>query len=541
MFDEAIRTRYEETLLGRIHLKIFQEITGQQFQIPSPASQRHYVLERHRQNHVVGSLLVTLLGWPDSNAATHSELSSPVNLTELLLSLETSPLERPLFLELTDCPACSTSPSLGALIDWAHLADGGLVYTVILIEEGRFPESLAGYVEVRASQVVPEPAISVLRGGKHEHIERSEYAHDSTADMVIQVLDFAHRNRVRSLLPFAEINRTKLLERPDLKPPIDPLFRTNIQPVIQGRAYCTLAEVSLSIVEPHDLAFCLSYPLDVVRDTADKIVNGIENALLVYWRDGVLIASDSYPFYLGYRKLGRKTVKVVIMGPFPQGAVIPIQVGGPELIPPILVEKEPDYRGLPADLKVYLLERRLNEAPLSDAVLSLYGLYFELSDMIQDPRTKEIDLHRLILKKPVALDAYGVRVHTEVRLGEDFRADLILQYELADKRVTLVELESSSHVVFTKKGRTRAEVTHALQQVEDWLRWWRENPNKIPHPFDPSVPVEGLVVIGRSVQMDDDSRRRLLNLNHNRLVKVITYDDLLERVKNLIANVESSE
>ena len=71
--------------------------------------------------------------------------------------------------------------------------------------------------------------------------------------------------------------------------------------------------------------------------------------------------------------------------------------------------------------------------------------------------------------------------------------------------------------------------------------WWRENPSKIPHPFDPTVPVEGLVVIGRSVEMDDDSKRRLLSLNHNRLIKVITYDDLLERVKSLIANLETSE
>ena len=278
-----------------------------------------------------------------------------------------------------------------ALIDWAYLADGGLVYTVILIDEGRFPDSVAGYVEVRASQLAPEPAIFVLRGGKHEHIERSAYTHDSMADMVIRILDFAHRNRVKSLLPFAEIHRTKLVERLDLKTPPDPLFRINIQSVIQSKASCTLAQVDLSMVKPYDLDFCLSYPRDVVRDTAKKIENGIENPLLVYWRDGILIASDCYAFYLGYRKLKRKTVKVVIMGPFPQGAVIPIQVGGPELIPPIHVENEPDYRGLPEDLKDYLLERRLNEDPLSDAILSLYGLYFEISDLIQDPRTKEID------------------------------------------------------------------------------------------------------------------------------------------------------
>jgi hypothetical protein len=359
--------------------------------------------------------------------------------------------------------------------------------------------------------------------------------------MVIRILEFADRNRRKSLLPIGEIHRTTLVERLDLKPPRDPVFRAKIQSILDGHAYCTLAEVDLATVKPHDLDFCLTYPIDVVRETAKKIENGTELPLLTYWNDGILITSDCYPFYLGYRKLGRRVIKVVVMGAYPDGALTPLQVGGPELIPPILVENEPNYRDLSRELKEFLLETRLSEVPLSDSVLSLYGLYFHLSDLIQDPHTTEADLHRLILRNPVALDAHGIRIHTEVRLGKDYRVDLILQHQLADKRITLIELERSDFRVFTKHGRPRAIVTHAAQQVEDWLRWWRENPTKIPPQFDPTVPVEGLVVIGRSVAMEDDATRRLLALNHNRLVKVITYDGLLERVKCLIERLETFE
>lgn len=80
---------------------------------------------------------------------------------------------------------------------------------------------------------------------------------------------------------------------------------------------------------------------------------------------------------------------------------------------------------------------------------------------------------------------------------------------------------------------------HALQQVEDWLRWWYEHPNELPHEIDANIPPEGLVVIGRRLSMPDDEKRRLLHLNANRKVKVITYDDLAERLELLIASLSS--
>ena len=49
------------------------------------------------------------------------------------------------------------------------------------------------------------------------------------------------------------------------------------------------------------------------------------------------------------------------------------------------------------------------------------------------------------------------------------------------------------------------------------------------------------VVIGRTVDMSEGDKRRLLHLNSSRKIPVITYDDLLDRVKNLIVNLEKAE
>ncbi len=164
-----------------------------------------------------------------------------------------------------------------------------------------------------------------------------------------------------------------------------------------------------------------------------------------------------------------------------------------------------------------------------------------LTDLIRAANTKERHLHEFLLNNPIALDSYGLQVMSEVRLGKQYRVDLIFQYSFANRRVMLVELERADIPIFTKQGRLRWNVTHAVQQVEDWLRWWKENPSMVPKPLDSSIPVDGLVVIGRSEGMDEDTKRRLLHLNNNRKVKVITYDDLLEQIKALITNLEDAE
>ena len=70
------------------------------------------------------------------------------------------------------------------------------------------------------------------------------------------------------------------------------------------------------------------------------------------------------------------------------------------------------------------------------------------------------------------------------------------------------------------------------------MRWWRENPRDVPAPFDATIPIEGLIIAGRDKSLDDDSRRRLLHINHGyHDLSVITYDDLLRRLDQLMSSL----
>ena len=159
--------------------------------------------------------------------------------------------------------------------------------------------------------------------------------------------------------------------------------------------------------------------------------------------------------------------------------------------------------------------------------------------MIAEHTTKEKQLDELLINYPTSFDPYGACMMSEVRLGSEYRADLVLQYKLDEKRILLIELEKANLPIFTKTGRFRSHVTHAIQQVEDWLQWWREHPNEIPKALDSSIPPQGLIVIGRNIDLDEKDKRRLVHLNSNRLVKVITYDDLLTRIEALIQSLVS--
>lgn len=339
-------------------------------------------------------------------------------------------------------------------------------------------------------------------------------------------------------VPFSELRTFNFKSQQNTIPPEDARFDFLLQRVIAGEIHCTEAEVELALVKPHDMDFALAFPSDVIDQSIPLREIGLSNHLLIYWLNDAFVMSDCYPIYLAYRKLSYKKVPVIIMGPYPEGLVTPIRTGGKELIPPIQVAYHNDNTSLPKELKEFILSSRLNKKPLSEPLSRMYRLFIELAQLVNDPQTKEKKLHSLLLENPIALDAFGLRIRAEVKLGSKYRVDLIMQYEFTDKRILLIELERAGHPIFNKKGRLRAEVTHAIQQVEDWIQWWRENPQDIPNGLDKFLPVEGLVIIGRSANMNDDSKRRLLHLNHSRQVQVVTYDDLLDRIRNLIVNLE---
>ena len=104
----------------------------------------------------------------------------------------------------------------------------------------------------------------------------------------------------------------------------------------------------------------------------------------------------------------------------------------------------------------------------------------------------------------------------------------------------LIELKRDDDQIFKKNNRLVHKVSHASQQIEDWIVQIRRNAETMPSWLKGEYTAEGLVVIGRSNQLSDEQKEALFNINSNRVVKIVTYDDLLERLNRLIASLEGT-
>jgi hypothetical protein len=103
----------------------------------------------------------------------------------------------------------------------------------------------------------------------------------------------------------------------------------------------------------------------------------------------------------------------------------------------------------------------------------------------------------------------------------------------------LVELEAPIRPLFRKDGQQREELTHAVNQIADWLSYIEDNRKAVQEDLGLtgiSTSPRTLIVIGRSDSLTDDNRRKLTTLqNQNGKLRILTYDDMLEAAR---ANLE---
>ncbi|HEY0376413.1 MAG TPA: Shedu immune nuclease family protein [Pyrinomonadaceae bacterium] len=534
-----LKENFSASILGRLKLKLYETISGRKDWLPDEQEIRRFIRHEFRSKPEIGKLFLFILTKNFIKSTLYAELQEPEDVKQLLIELEKRSLKEAFFLEVKECPPPPPT-ILGACVYCSALADGGYVYVITLFDDNGFPNYFCGRLEIRASKDHPKPMFSELSGSKFKDYDLRTYKKSPLVVFALKILNYVSQNQRRSLVPLQEVSKIKLKEDNTHRPPEDKTLTALIQSVSIGRVKCTESRVPLSTIQPYDLDFCITYPKETVRWEAREIQKGVESPLLLYWDGKNFIMSDDYAAYLAYRMRGAEDVPVVILGNHPKSLLKkPIKTGGAELIPPLRIRSEGNYDSLSPELKNWLLDERLKRKEQSEVVSNLYVLFMRLSLMLDDPSVKERQLHDFLIKNPTSLDPYGSCILSEVRLGNKYRIDLVIQYKLDEKRILLVELEKASLPIFNKSGRLRSHVTHAIQQVEDWLQWWREQPNEIPKALDSSIPPQGLVVIGRNISLDAQAKRRLLHLNSNRLVKVITYDDLLNRIEALIESLES--
>ena len=532
--DRRPQARRPSPILGGLRLSTARQLGGAPQ--PSRAAVSSALRNLYRTNRALAQTTLGLLTAREDLLLGEHELPSIEEAMASIELLERRPLKKFSFVSVA-----TKDESFGLLFEKDELEGGGLIYVITMFAPGDTQHFLAR-LEIRAARTQPEPFASLLTSaGTFQHVSMKEAPEDPLIALAIRCLVERHRYTYRQIkspeLDLADVD-------PRLLPPgkNDDLERLCLL-AYTDKLRCTRAIVPIDRIVPEDITYAINYPLDEIKRLMGSFVDAGQATieLLLYERNGRFMMGDDYPAYLSYKAMLFKRVPAVILGQFDSRDVEVLEHGGNELMPPLVVSH--GRTGMPLAQPDLMSELDLRLAALAPPKTTssdgLSGAYLEFCHLLAKRRKREADLHAFIERHPEMLDGHAAKVHSEVRIG-DFRADLVLRYEQSDKRVVLVELEMDNAPIFNKKGRLRSAVVHASQQIEDWIGAIRANDPRMPDWLKETYAVEGLVVIGRSTTLDDDARKTLFNLNSNRVVKIITYDDLLERLNRLIATLDQA-
>ena len=192
----------------------------------------------------------------------------------------------------------------------------------------------------------------------------------------------------------------------------------------------------------------------------------------------------------------------------------------------------------PADLLIVQsgLRRYGEEVAEAARILALLRAGIDqLDKALKSNDRNEKALQKCLTTYPVLFGLEYKRVMPQHPLGADFRMDYAL--ERHSGLIDLVEIEASTHVLYTRGKDPSAHLIHAEQQVLDWLDWIEEYSGYARKDLQGLMSPQAFVVIGRSVDLKLGDRERLQrrNVGWKGTLLILTYDDLLDRAKNIVA------
>lgn len=514
------------SMLSELRRELLLEISEGEKRIGSSEEIKSWILEHYQANPLVGDMYNAILMIKKDLVYSEGDLPQLEECKSKISQLETLPL--PEFCFIT---SRIQDVEKGVLIQREELKGAGLVYSITIFDR-EYLTKKAVRLEIRVCKKEPDPFVSLFTINGWIHISKESVQSNEYAVFALRCLIAYHRYEYPVLTKDLIIvdEQDKLTDNDYLLDLIVKAHKNEIK--------CYKAEVPLNIIKPRDIEYALSIPKERIQSYINKMCDfGFSFSELLIYEDGnVFITDDDYPVYLAYAAMDISMVPAVILGEFKNTDVKVLSEGGGELMPPIGVEEIEDS-GIPIKTKEQALREKISSLcpKISDST-KLENRFVHFCRLIGSRSTKEKELHEFLNKNPQILDSHMASMFSEVRIGR-YRADLVIRYEQVDKKVVLVELERHSDKIFTKSNRIRKKVTHASQQVEDWINEIRLGTNNAPKWLTNQYNPEGFVVIGRSKDLSEDQKQILFSLNVNRKVKIITYDDLLERMKRLMGMI----
>ena len=104
-----------------------------------------------------------------------------------------------------------------------------------------------------------------------------------------------------------------------------------------------------------------------------------------------------------------------------------------------------------------------------------------------------------------------------------------------------MEIEAPHRELFRQDGHPRHEITHAIDQINDWLAHLADHRTDIESKYEMrgiSASPRGLVVIGRSSRLTDDNRRKIATIQERQpRLRIMTYDDVIANARAVFEKI----
>lgn len=191
-----------------------------------------------------------------------------------------------------------------------------------------------------------------------------------------------------------------------------------------------------------------------------------------------------------------------------------------------------------ADIQEFTSEEAICEA----AGVAISKLVDDIQKLISREETTENDLLAYFRENPAGafLLCPTYSKHWREKPIQDFgQIDFVFAVE--GEAFKAVEIESPSASVFKKNNELSAAASHAIDQIENWIRGVQKSPETVRRHFGDVTAEQfsGEVVIGRSVEINSPSRRERWHSWRRKGVNLLTWDDVVMRGRDIESRLQN--
>ncbi len=176
-----------------------------------------------------------------------------------------------------------------------------------------------------------------------------------------------------------------------------------------------------------------------------------------------------------------------------------------------------------------------------DKLVVLKKEVHEFEDLLNKSE-KEEEVHQYLKNNSSLLGITSlIKPISKFKLGSEYIPDFVIRETI--EGCIFIEIEKANLRLFKRNPEIEKtqELNHAIQQIDNWRSWISQNYDYLKkHLPDVGIKPTFWIIAGRTINLEQDEKNKLEELNqlYKEQYKILTYDDILEKIKTIINNLD---